>query len=340
MKIILFAYSARGGATMWEIGDFLEREGHSCKKYLPERLDRENTEAIPKDTRRFYGECFAEADALIFVGSCGIAVRHIAPFVKDKRKDPAVVVVDELGKHAIALLSGHIGGANRLTRFIAEKIGAEPVITTATDINGRFSADTWAAEHDYVIDSIFTAKKFSGKILEEDLPVTSDFNIKDPLPEGLYRGDKGEIGLYIGYRDIEPFDATLRLFAKVLHIGIGCRKGTPEEKIRYAVDLVMAENSLSWQAVADFASIDLKADEPGLLEFVKSKDKEIKFYTSDELSLVEGDFTPSEFVKSVTGVDNVCERAALAKANRLIVKKTAIDGVTVAVGLEKKEVKF
>ena len=340
MNIKLFAYSAKGGATMWEIAEFLEREGHSCQRYLPERLDKENTEAIPKDSRRFYGECFAESDALIFVGSCGIAVRHIAPFVKDKRKDPAVVVVDELGNHAIALLSGHIGGANRLTRFIAAKIGAEPVITTATDINGRFSVDTWASEEGYVIDNIFTAKRFSGAILEKDLPVASDFRLSDPLPEGLYRGETGELGLFIGYRDVSPFETTLRLFRKVLYMGIGCRKGTPKEKIEYAADKVMKENGLAWAAVAGIATIELKKDEPGLVKFAKEKGLEIEDFTAEELGSLEGDFTPSEFVKSITGVDNVCERAALFMTDRLIVKKTAIDGVTIAVGIDDVGVKF
>ena len=132
----------------------------------------------------------------------------------------------------------------------------------------------------------------------------------------------------------------MRLIPKVLHLGIGCRRGTDAQAIRAAVAQVFQENNLDFRAVRSAASIDLKQDEEGLLSYCKEQNVPIRFYTAAELNAVPGDFTPSPFVQRVTGVDNVCERAALAAAEQLIVRKTACHGVTVAVAMETWEVHF
>lgn len=291
-------------------------------------------------TPKCYGDCFASSEILVFVGSCGIAVRKIAPYVHDKRTDPAVVCVDELGTFAIPLLSGHIGGANALARKIAEALHATAVITTATDINRRFSVDTWATEHGCAIGSMKLAKAVSAAILERDIPLKSDFPIAGTLPNGVISGETGNIGIYLTVTDKEPFENTLRLTPKVLHLGIGCRRGIEKEAVERAVAQVFQENGLDFRAVKCAASIDLKQDEEGLLSFCKEQNIPIRFYTAEELTALPGDFTPSPFVQKVTGVDNVCERAALLGADHLIVKKTACHGVTVAVAMENWEVHF
>ena len=124
---------------------------------------------------------FSRRDALIFVGACGIAVREIAPYVRDKKTDPAVLVLDERARHVIPLLSGHIGGANRLAARLADALGAEPVITTATDVNGKFAVDEFAARTGCAISDMQLAKAFAAGILERDLPLASAFPI-DPAP--------------------------------------------------------------------------------------------------------------------------------------------------------------
>lgn len=287
-----------------------------------------------------YGESFALSELLVFVGSCGIAVRKIAPFVHDKRTDPAALCVDELGNFVIPLLSGHIGGANALARKLADSLKATPVITTATDINRKFSVDTWATENGCAISSMKLAKAVSAAILERDIPMKSDFPIVGSLPNGVIPGETGNLGIYLTVTDKEPFANTLRLIPRVLHLGIGCRRGTEKETIQNAVEQVFKENGLDFRAVQCAASIDLKKDEEGLLSFCKEQNIPIRFYTAEELEAVPGEFTPSSFVQKVTGVDNVCERAALAGADELIVKKTACHGVTVAVAMEKWEVHF
>lgn len=338
MKIAIFAYSRQGCCTARKvISCFPEAE---LKVYTMERFAEEGFCPICRPAKLFYGELFGWADVLIFVGSCGIAVREIAPHVRDKRTDPAVICIDELGRFVISLLSGHIGGANDMALYIADQLGAAPVITTATDINNRFSVDAWAAKQGFVIDSIHRAKTVSAAILEREIPLSCDFPIMTDYPNGVISGESGDLGICISWQKKTPFEQTLRLIPKVLHLGIGCRKGTTDVAIHDAVQLVLAQNNIDVRAIKCVASIDLKADEAGLLKYCKDHGLSSIFYTAAELQKVPGEFTPSEFVQSITGVDNVCERAALIGAEKLIVKKTALNGVTVAIAAETLEVRF
>ena len=337
MKAAVFAYSRQGCKTARRIAEVLEGD---CRLYTMERFQEAGFLPIPKPAKPLYEDSFYWADTLVFVGSCGLAVREIAPYVKDKRTDPAVVCIDELGKFVIPLLSGHIGGANALARKIAQALGAVPVITTATDINEKFSVDTWAAKHGYVISSMKAVKAVSAAILENTVPLCSEFPIVTALPAGVAAGENGTVGICITCRIKEPYEETLRLIPKILHLGIGCRKGTESAAIREAVETALKENNIDHRAIKCVASIDLKSEEAGILQFCEEKKLPAAFYSAEELKAVPGEFTPSEFVQSITGVDNVCERSALIGAKELIVKKTAMNGVTVAVAAEHLEVRF
>lgn len=338
MKIAIFAYSRQGCQTARKLMDHFA--GQELRAFTMARFEESDFGEIRKPFKPFYGEIFSHVDAMIFVGSTGIAVREIAPHVRDKLTDPAVVSVDELGRFSVALLSGHIGGANDLAKEVATVLGAEPVITTATDINQKFSVDAWAARQGFAIGNISRAKAVSAAILEGNVPLQSEFPIVTSLPNGVVAGKNGAVGIYIGVYCREPFDKTLRLIPPVLYMGIGCRKGTSKETIAQAVQQVLSANNIDVRAIAGVASIDLKKEEVGLLEFCAEWDVPVRFYTSEQLLTVEGAFTSSEFVRSVTGVDNVCERAALMQGDRLIVKKEACNGVTVALAMKKLEVAF
>ena len=146
MRLTLFAYSRTGCQTVRRL--LAARREDSAVCYAAARLEEDGFLPLEKAV---YRQAFSSSDALIFVGACGIAVREIAPYVRDKRTDPAVVCIDERARFAISLLSGHIGGANALTAELAEALGATPVITTATDVNGRFSVDAWAAQNGWTI---------------------------------------------------------------------------------------------------------------------------------------------------------------------------------------------
>ncbi len=338
MRVAVFAYTRRGCATAGRIMDCCA--GAQCRGYTVERMAGERFAPVLHPTEQFYGECFRWADVLIFVGACGIAVRAIAPHLRNKQTDPAVLCVDELGQFVIPLLSGHIGGANARANSLAEHLGAVPVITTATDGSGRFSVDAWAARQGFSIMDMVRAKLVSAAILEKDIPMACDFPVATDYPAGVVPGNSGDIGIYITVHKAEPFLQTLRLVPRILHLGIGCRRGTSAAHIRRAVNAVLEDNGLERSAVNCAASISLKADEQGLLAFCREEDLPAAFYTPEELLEVPGVFSRSPFVESVTGVDTVCERAALVGASKLLVKKTTIDGVTVAVAVEDLEVRF
>ena len=333
--IALLAFSRQGCRTARKIqADFTEE----VQLYAPEKLGQKDFAPTASPLSDFVGPLFRQAGALIFVGSVGIAVRAIAPHVRDKRTDPAVLAVDELGHFVIPLLSGHIGGANALANRLAASLGATSVVTTATDINGRFSVDAWAASHGYVLSDMGLAKEVSAAILEREIPISSVRPPPEPLPPGLVAGETGELGIRLSCREEKPYDHTLLLIPRVLTLGIGCRRGTSKEAIAQAVEAVFQEAGLRREAAAEAVSIDLKKDEEGLIAYCREAGLPLSFASAEELRQVPGDFTPSEFVRRVTGVDNVCERAALLKGGNLIVKKTARAGITVAVAERNWEV--
>ena len=335
MKTALFAFTEKGKAMARRAAEII---GDDCALYAPARLAGEGFQAYTGGLPEFTGTVF-DRDALIFVGAAGIAVRAIAPYAASKRSDPAVVVMDEKGQYVIPLLSGHIGGANALARRLAAGLNAVPVITTATDVNGRFSVDTWATDHGMVITSMALAKRVSAEILTRDIPFCTDAEKPDRLAEGLVWGQAGPLGICVSVRDLRPFDDTLLLVPKALRIGLGCRRGISAEAVEAAVQKVLKDNRLRVEAVAEAASIDVKSDEAGLIDCCRGHRWPVEFLSADALNAVPGSFTGSEFVKSTVGVDNVCERAA-AMGGRLIVNKTAVNGVTVAVAEMKWGIDF
>lgn len=338
MEVAVFTYTKQGCEVAKVISDKLK----DCEiaLYASKKFCEGEFKPIEKPSDLFYGELFSKSDALIFVGACGIAVREIAPHIKNKQTDPAVICIDVKAKFVIPLLSGHIGQANKLAGIIAEILGSVAVITTATDVNQKFAADFWAAENGYVIGNINAAKIVSAEILERDIPLCSEFPIVSELPNGIYAAECGDCGIYIGVKTVEPFTHTLRIIPPVLNVGIGCRKEIPSEKIEAAVNMVFEKYKLDKRAIRKMCSIDLKAQEKGLLEFSQSLNVPVSFYAAEELNLVSGNFEGSDFVKSVTGVDNVCERAAMLDADFLAVPKTVLDGVTIAVAIKNTEVCF
>lgn len=338
MNVAVFAYSRQGCKTARTVMGYFA--GSDVRAYTMERYEEEGFGAIEKPSKTFYGPIFAWADAMVFVGSIGIAVREIAPHVKNKLVDPAVVSIDELGRFVVPLLSGHIGGANDLALELAKLLEATPVITTATDINKKFSVDAWAARQGLFITNMNAAKTVSATILERNIPLMSDLPIVTQLPNGVVVGERGDVGICISWQKKKPFDETLLLVPPILHLGIGCRRDTSAEAIKEAVEQVLNEYQIHRKAIKLVASIDLKANEAGLLEYCKGNNLPAAFYTADELRAVPGEFTASERVLQVTGVDNVCERSAMVGAEKLLVKKTSHNGVTVAVTAEHWEVRF
>lgn len=274
---------------------------------------------------------FASSTALIFVGAAGIAVRAVAPYLRSKATDPAVVCVDEQGRHAIPLLSGHLGGANALAERIAAVTGGAAVITTATDLNRAFAVDLWAKKQGMTVGQPERIKTVSGKILAgETVKLRCPWPVAGEQPPQLQLADGGDV--VVDYR-VQTGNA-LQLVPRMLTLGIGCRRGVSAERLEAAFRRFCTERGVLPEAVASAASIDVKRDERGLLDFCERRGWPLTFYSAEELAAAAGEFSASPFVESTVGVDNVCERAALlSSGGELAEKKYASDGVTFALAM-------
>jgi len=295
-----------------------------------------------------------QCDAIIFVGATGIAVRAIAPFICGKTVDPAVLVIDEAGRYVISLLSGHLGGANALARTAASLIEAEPIITTATDAESAFAVDTFAKENGFLLTDLRKAKEVSAKVLRgEKLRIYSDIPMERLVQrparheaELVPAQDIDRADIVISYRThiLKPAEKSsqaigLRLIAKRVHVGLGARKGVTQAEVAAAVATCLEDAGIDPRAVVALASIDLKKQEAGILAYSYESGVPFVTYTAEELRTVEGAFVGSSFVQSVTGVANVCERAAAYAAGRsghaeVLVHKTIHGNVTTAVAVE------
>ncbi|MCQ2417395.1 MAG: cobalt-precorrin 5A hydrolase [Oscillospiraceae bacterium] len=288
----------------------------------------ENFESLANLTEQI----FPQYEALVFICACGIAVRMIAPHICSKQTDPAVIVMDECGTHVISLLSGHLGGANALTQIIADRVNANAVITTATDIGGLFSPDSFAKANQLIIADMNAAKEIAAAVLRQE---TIGLGCRFPccnLPSQIRICNHAKYGIVIAdTMEIAPYPVTLHLIPRNIVLGIGCKKGTSVQQITRAVMSALEQYHILPQRICKAASIDLKAHEAGLLEFCGQMDIPLETFSAGQLMQADGDFEHSVFVQKITGADNICERSAvLCSGGTLKIPKTALDGVTVA----------
>lgn len=277
---------------------------------------------------------FQRREDLVFIGAVGIAVRAIAPHVRSKVTDPAVVAVDESGTFAVPVLSGHLGGANDLARRIAAVCGAIPVVTTATDCRGVFAVDEWTKRQNCTILNPERIKLVSGKLLSgKTVTCRSDFPLRGEPPQGVELVREGPCDIRLSLRPEENLDS-LRAVPQIGVLGVGCKKGTAPEQIEGLFQTLLHRTGIVPQAIVKVCSLDLKAREPGLLAFCAAHGWELETFSAYALGQVEGEFSGSAFVEKTVGVDNVCERAAvLGSGGKLLCKKLAEDGVTLALAV-------
>ncbi|MDM8514998.1 cobalt-precorrin 5A hydrolase [Desulfobacterales bacterium HSG16] len=303
-------------------------------------------------------EYFHEYQGHIFIMAAGIVVRMIAPSIRHKTVDPAVVVMDEAGRYAISLLSGHIGGANNLAGEISKIIGAVPIITTATDVNGVMAIDVMAMDKNLVIENPEAIKHVNmALITKSKIMIHDPFDIMaedfcdsqifvkafpDKTISDKTISDKTMPGIYIDHRTAELPEKTLVLRPKTLFAGIGCNRNTDKKEMRSLLSDVLARNSLSPGSLAGLASIDLKSDEKGLIELGEELDLPISFFEKDRLNSVKKIETPSDTVEKYVGVKSVCEAAAILAAGngRLIVPKQKTPNVTVAIAVKMSSISW
>lgn len=327
--VACISFTQRGDTLARRVADGLARDGWRTE------VARGGGEGRV-DLAAWCADAFARADALLFVGAAGIAVRAIAPHVASKLTDPAVLVADEAGSHVVPLLSGHVGGANRLAQHLAALVGGEAVLTTATDVRGLWAADEWAARQGLAITNPARIRDVSARMLAgEVVRVFSDVPLEGTPPAQVELADAAaEADVVISAH--VPAAATseaLALVPRRVAVGVGCRRGASEAQVeaawRHALD-ELGGQAPDERAVMGVFSIDMKADEPGLRAFCERHGWPLRTYSADELAAVPGTFSSSAFVRQVTGVDGVCERACMAGGGRMLLGKTALDGVTIA----------
>jgi cobalamin biosynthesis protein CbiG len=299
---------------------------------------------VVKFNSKTFTDKWPTAKNIICIMATGIVVRAVAPLIKDKKIDPAVVVLDEKGRFAISLLCGHLGGANELAKKVAGCLGAEAVITTASDVQGKIALDLWANEKNLYVEDFEKLKKISARIVNgKRIKVKIDGAVNaGVMPEEFIPvASIKEADVIISHRLIKSRALFLR--PKSLCVGIGCNRGTSIEEIGKSLKGVFIKGKLSYHSVRGLATIDIKRDEEGLIEFARENGFIIDFFTKDELNKAISAYhiKGSEAVKAATGAAAVAAPAAILSAKkvcgniRLIKPKVKRGNVTLAIAEAK-----
>ncbi|BBO75986.1 cobalt-precorrin 5A hydrolase [Desulfosarcina widdelii] len=341
-KIAVWTLTAQGLALARRI-----QQHRAVEVFASQRLTDESTagdlspferlaDALAQQFNRYTGH--------IFIMATGIVVRCIVPLLRHKTFDPAVAVMDDRGRFVVSLVSGHLGGANRLTRQVAELLEATPVITTATDVNEKPAIDILAQEQGLAIENPEAIKTVNMAILDgtpigvydpgdwlhRRLPEAFSLS-QDQLNERLPPSVSACVWIDDTIGDIPSDFLVLR--PPSLVAGIGCNRHTPAQEIGEFLLNVMEDFGLALKSLTAIASIDLKSDEIGLCEIAEKMNLPLQFFSKDELARVESVPTPSSLVAKHIGVPSVCEAAAIlaSRNGQLIVPKHNTRNVTVAI---------
>ncbi len=275
-------------------------------------------------------ENWQQYDGFICIMATGIVIRAIAPLIKDKAKDPCVVVMDQKGQFAISLLSGHLGGGNELAERAAAISGGDPVITTASDTLGLVSLDLWAREcHLTATKDTFT-RASSELVNQGSLELYSEVKIQR-LPQGLKQTENLENANIILSHRLQK-EGCLVFYPQNIVVGVGCNRGTPLEEFEEALQELFQELGFSPLAIRNLASIDVKNDETGLLAFAEKNSWHIDFFAKEEINALSNIEISHAALKAV-GAKGVAEPTALLSAQNtlLLSRKKKWQNITMAV---------
>ncbi|MCJ8171443.1 cobalt-precorrin 5A hydrolase [Clostridium botulinum] len=281
---------------------------------------------------------FQDYDAMIFISSTGIAVRAIAPFIQSKDKDPAVIVIDSTGRYVISLLSGHLGGANELTEKIAKTIGAEPIITTATDNLNIKAPDIIAKENNLVIEDLKKAKDIAALLVNGQKVAFIDEEDLVNFPKGYTYDIESAKGIVFVTNKLHVDEAflnnkcILKLIRKNIVLGIGCRKNYDDITMKENVIKVLKEENIDLKSINSIVSVEIKKDENAIKELSKFLGCPFITYSIEEIKKVEHKFKGSDFVRKTIGVGSVCEPSIELKGGKIIKEKQKLTGMTLAIG--------
>lgn len=330
----------------------VSKKGQELASNLKEKLDKDSTiikvDLYHKNVKDYFPVLFYEYDAIIAIMASGILIRSIAPLMESKVSDPAVLNIDDNANFVISTLSGHLGGANKLTHKVAALIDATPVITTSTDVNNKLGIDVIAKDLYLSIDEPKEILFFNKAILDgEEISFTLNPNKNfEYLFEYLNKVTL-EMNVSIDYSSTVGEDEIhvqldghkLVLKERKMVVGIGCRRGKECIKIHEGLTKSINDLDIHKSRINMLASAEIKKDEQGILELSDKTNIPVKFVDLDKLKLFESsDVQKSEFVKSKFGIYGVCEPSALIVAgfdSKLVYKKTSYDGVTIAIAVGK-----
>ena len=331
------SFTTAGRELMIKIISLLGGQGST---FTPEKVPAGGLQDWTRDN-------FGKGNILVFIGACGIAVRAVAPHITDKTRDAAVIVIDEEGRFVIPVLSGHLGGGVAAAKELSALIGATAVITTASDVRGEFAVDVFAKDNDLSINDMKKAGAFSSYLLENNRAFyLVDREFEDEIEVAIRRDNLIGVETYHaeygdGFFTVSPGvgnKESLQLIPRCIVLGVGCRKGKAGSELTEFVLRVLTELSLDIRSVAAVTSIDLKSKEEGIIELADMLGAEFKTFPEEVLMQQKGEFSSSEFVKKTVGADNVCERSLMAYGcNRMIMKKRAENGMTLAVGTVRRK---
>ncbi len=325
MNKAAICFTRYGQETILKLNNAAMKAGiEPCKAYIAgDSMEvSPGFERIGGSLDAFVKGLFENGSAIIFTGAVGIAVRLIAPYVRDKLKDSPVLVIDDSGRFVIPILSGHVGMANKLALTVAELIDAIPVITTSTDVHDAFSADVFAIEKGLTIRNREGIGKVSAKAIEGKRVTLS---IKDYPP-------KEPVDIIIA--DETDREYSLLLSPRKYTFGIGMKRDTDIKTAEQCFMDFLNKNDIKVEEIYAVCTIDIKENEPAIRDFCSKYRLPLLTFEAGILSRVQGNFTSSDFVKNTVGVDNVCERAAVLGAGaggKLYIKKSTGPGITMAV---------
>lgn len=285
-------------------------------------------------------------DGIIFIAATGIAVRYILPYIKNKYRDLPIVVIDDMGKFSISLLSGHVGGSNYIANTIASSIGAIPVITTASDNRGFEAIDSFAKKHNYYIEdkkylTIIMAMMVNGK----KIGVLSDGKIALDYPNVEIIKNADDLDKYKNIEALITIDGEIDEYAinalpyinlkrKDINIGIGCKKGIEGDLIIKAIEEELKALDFPIDRIKSMGTIDVKKDEKGIIEASRYFKCPLEIFTVEDIKPIEEMFEKSEFVKKTIGVYSVSEPSAYLLGGELLVKKAKHKGITISISKE------
>ena len=287
-----------------------------------------------------FGGIFNGYDRIVFIGAAGIAVRYIAPFVADKRRDPAVVVIDPVGRYVIPILSGHLGGANAYAVELAKAMGAEAVLTTASDSLGFEAIDVFAQRENYAFDDMVAMKEVAAAMVAGRQILW--YSEEDALPDyphikRVTSMDAADVkdGVVVTTKDVE-IRSGLQLVPRRIHLGIGSKKGTDPQTLVELIKKTLKTYAIHPMALAAIHTIDIKKEEPAIVYAAKAFGVPLKIYTAEELSRNENRCEGSDFVRATVGVSSVSCTAAYMGGETMIAEKIREEGFTLSITKEKR----